>query len=199
MDMYGGMQMMYRFSESDLKILLNNLVIIADSRERVNDHVTGYFDLKKKEYVTQKLGQGDYSCFVKSNEATKPLGVNRDWHFSNDIAIERKNSVTELVGSIKDRDRFENEFARLNMYKTKIIVLVEDANGYENILKGNYRSEYKPASFIGSLETFIARYDLNVQFIDKKLTGYKIWQTMYYHVREILKNKGFIEKEGKSE
>lgn len=193
-DMFGGMQMMYKFKDAELKTLLKNIVIICDNREQVNQHITSYFDKKKKKYRVEKLDQGDYSCCIESNEETKPLGVLKDWYFSNDIAIERKNSVDELVQSIKDRNRFEHEFARLNMHGTKTIVLVEDANGYENILKGNYRSEYKPVSFNASLETFIARYNLNVQFIDKQLTGYKIYQTMYYHIREILKNKGYIEE-----
>lgn len=184
--------MMYKFNDSELKILLNNLVIIYDTREQVNNHITEYFDKKKKRYKKEKLDQGDYSCYIQSNEETKKLGVLKDWYFSNDIAIERKNSVDELIQSIKDRDRFENEFARLTMYGTKTIVLVEDSNGYENILKGKYKSDYKPVSFNASLETFIARYNLNVQFIDKELTGFKIYQTMKYHVREILKNKGFI-------
>lgn len=186
--------MRYRFTDNEFKVLLKNLVVIVDTREQVNNHILEYLDKKKKKYSVQKLDQGDYSCYIESNEETKKLGVTRDWYFNNDIAVERKNSVDELVQSIKDRDRFENEFARLVIYKTKVIVLVEDPNGYENILKGNYRSDYKPISFNASLETFIARYNLNVQFVDKQLSGYKIYQTMYYHVREVLKNKGYIEK-----
>ena len=185
--------MRYKFTDKDLKVLLKNIVIIVDTREQVNKHIIEYFNKKKKKYRVEKLDQGDYSCCIESNDETRSLGVLKDWYFNNDIAVERKNSVDELVQSIKDRDRFENEFARLTMYNTKTIVLVEDANGYENILKGNYRSEYKPVSFNASLETFIARYNLNVQFIDKNLIGFKIYQTMYYHIREILKNKGYIE------
>lgn len=186
--------MQYKFSDKELKEILKNIVIIIDSREQVNKHILDYFDKKKKKYRIEKLDQGDYSACIESNEITKKLGINRDWYFSNDIAIERKNSVDELVQSVKDRDRFENEFARLNMYNTKTIVLVEDPKGYENVLKGNYRSEYKANSFDATLETFIARYNLNIQYLDKQLTGYKIYKTMYYHIREILKNKGYIEE-----
>lgn len=178
-----------------MKILLKNLVIIVDTKEQVNDHITSYFDKKKLAYVRLNLKQGDYSCYIESNEQTIPLGVTRDWHFDTCIAVERKNSVDELCQSIKDRQRFEYEFARLNKYNTKIVMLVEDVNGYENILKGNYRSEYKPVSFIGSLETFIARYSIDLSFIDKTYTGYKIWQTMYYHVYELFKYRGYMDNE----
>lgn len=188
--------MKYRFTEKEQKILLKNIVILADTREQKWDHIKDFLDRKKIKYREETLKQGDYSAFIESNEETKPLGVLRDWYFSNDVAIEKKNSIDELASSVKDRDRFENEFARLKMYNTKIFMFVEDANGYENIVKGNYRSQYKAPSFIASLESFTARYDINVQFMDKKTTGYRIYKTLYYHIYEILKNKGyFIEEE----
>ena len=71
-------------------------------------------------------------------------------------------------------------------------MIVEDANGYENIINGNYRSQYLPQSFNASLETFISRYKLDVNFIDKKYTAYKIYNIMKYHVRDILVRKGFF-------
>lgn len=186
--------MKYRFTDTELKKLMDNMVVIVDSREQKNLHITDFFDKKKKKYITQKLDQGDYSAYIESNEKTKPLGVSRDWYFNNNIAIERKNSVDELAASIKDRERFEAEFLRLNKYDTKVILMVEDPLGYENILKGNYRSLYKPVSFIASLESFIARYNLNMMFINKNLSGYKIYKTLFYHIREILKNQDYIEK-----
>lgn len=185
--------MRYKFSDKEEKILLKNLIIICDTREQRWEHIQEYFDKKKIKYKVQKLDQGDYSCFIASNEETIPLGVTRDWYFNNDVAIEKKNSVDELASSIKDRDRFENEFARLKMYGTKTFMFVEDKDGYEKIAKGEYRSQYGKDAFMASLESFTARYDLNVQFIDKKTTGYRIYKTMYYHVREILRNKGFID------
>ena len=170
---------MYKFNDKQLKTLLKNIVIIVDTREQRWEHIQSFFDNHKVKYKVEKLDQGDYSCYIESNEETKPLGVLRDWYFSNDIAIEKKNSVDELLSSIKDRDRFENEFARLKMYNTKIFMFVEEENGYKNIIAGNYRSQYKPISAIGSLETFIARYDINVQFISKEDTAYRIFKTLY--------------------
>lgn len=186
--------MKYRFTDAEIKKLLKNLVIVVDTREQVNKHILDYFDLKKKRYIVQKLDQGDYSAYIESNEETKILGVNRDWYFSDEIAVERKGSVDELIGNFVDRDRLENEFLRLDKYNTKTVFIIEDKNGYEKILKGDYRSKYRPASAIGTMETFIARYGLNLQFIDKKYSGFKIHQTLHYHIREILKNKGYIEK-----
>lgn len=186
--------MKYKFSDKEQKILLKNLVIICDTREQRWEHIKDYFDRKKIKYKVEKLDQGDYSCYIASNEETKPLGVIRDWYFSNDIAIEKKNSVDELISSIKDRDRFENEFARLKLYNTKTFMFVEDLNGYEKLVTGDFRSQYSSAAAVGSFETFTARYDLNVQFIDKKTTGYRIYKSLYYHIYELLKNKGYFEE-----
>lgn len=186
--------MNYKFKDKELKTLLKNIVIVVDTREQKKNHITEYFDSKKKRYKVEKLDQGDYSAFIESNDETKPLGVNRDWYFNNDIAIERKNSIDELASSITDRERFESEFLRLNKYNTKVILMIEDPKGYENILKGNYRSQYKPASYVATLESFIARYNLNLIFVDRNISGFKIYKTLYYHIREILKNKGYIEE-----
>ncbi|MCY6958846.1 ERCC4 domain-containing protein [Clostridium brassicae] len=187
--------MKYRFTDSELKKILKNIVIVVDTREQINQHILDYFDDKKKKYIVQKLDQGDYSAYIESNEETKPLGVSRNWYFSDQIVVERKASVDEIIGNFVDRDRLENEFLRLDKYETKTIFLIEDKNGYEKILKGKYRSQYRPVSAIGTMETFIARYGLNLQFIDKQYSGFKIYQTLYYHIREILKNKGYIEEQ----
>ena len=46
-------------------------------------------------------------------------------------AIERKNGVDELVQSIKDRSRFENELIRASRHP--FTLLVEDLEGIKNI------------------------------------------------------------------
>ena len=66
---------MYRYTEKELKTLLDNIVILVDTREQVNDHIISYFNAKKKKYKVEKLDQGDYSCYIESNEDTIPLGV----------------------------------------------------------------------------------------------------------------------------
>ena len=68
-----------------MKILLSNLCIVVDTREQVNQHIISYFDKKKIKYTVRKLDQGDYSCYIESNEETIPLGVIRDWYFGVDL------------------------------------------------------------------------------------------------------------------
>ncbi|GAA0107356.1 ERCC4 domain-containing protein [Clostridium tertium] len=184
----------YKFTDKEMKILLSNLCIVVDTREQVNQHIISYFDKKKIKYTVRKLDQGDYSCYIESNEETIPLGVIRDWYFDNNIAIERKNSVDELIQSIKDRDRFENEFCRLNKYGIKSHMIIEDKDFYTKLATGDYRSEYKKESAIASYETLISRYDIKVHGHDKKEVGYRIHKICYYFVRELFKNKGYLEE-----
>ncbi|GED62723.1 hypothetical protein ACQKEY_19145 [Lysinibacillus fusiformis] len=65
--------------------------------------------------------------------------------------VERKASVDEIVGNLgkDERIRFENEFIRAqNMPFT---ILLEDPEGYQKIINGNYRSKYDPLALLGSL------------------------------------------------
>ena len=178
------MQVNYKFTETELKKLYDeNMTIIIDSREQENQHIMKYFDKVKVKYITKKLDAGDYSVKLTANPE---LGIFRDIYFP--VTIEKKNSVDELASSFKDRTRFESEFIRARGCGTKTILLVEDGNGYENILKGNYRSEYGAKALLASLKSWEQRYDFGTNFIDKKYTGNFIYYTLRYYLYEFLKN-----------
>lgn len=101
------------------------------------------------------------------------------------VAIERKNSVDELAQTIKERTRFENELIRSQA--SKFLLLVEDNKGYENIIKGNYRSEYQAKALLASLKAFEIRYNFQCVFITPNTAGNYIYHHFYYYVREALK------------
>lgn len=171
----------YRYTDAELKQLLDSLVVIIDTREKMNQHITDYLDKKNVPYKNRKLDYGDYSVMLPTNE---PLGIMRDIHFP--ISIERKNSVEELAQTIKKRTRFENELIRSQ--RSNFLLLVEDGQGYENIIKGNYKSGYNPYSFLASIKAFESRYDFTSVFVSKLAAGNYIYHHLYYHVRELLKN-----------
>lgn len=171
-----------RYSDSEIKELLKSLVILIDSREQKNEHITEYLDNKSIKHETLKLDHADYSCMIPKN---LDLGIYRDLYFNDCISIERKASLEELSGNFtKDRNRIESEFLRA---KGKLILLIENAT-YENIILHQYKTEYKPLSFVATLKTFEARYGIETNFIRKAFTGNFIYMTMMYHVRELLKN-----------
>jgi len=178
------MQVNYKFTDKEIKtLLMNNLVIIMDSREQLNNHIIDYFDKKRIKYITQKLDAGDYSIKLT---ASPELGIVRDLYFP--VVIEKKNSIDELSGSFKDRSRFEAEFIRTAKSKTKVYLLVEDSNGYSNIINGKYRSGYEPKAFLASLKSWEIRYNFSTSFIDKKYSGNFIYYTLRYYLYEFLKN-----------
>lgn len=171
----------FRYSDKELKTLLDSLVIIVDTREQVNQHVLDYFRKKEVTFKFQAMKTGDYSAMIPKNDE---LGIARDIYLK--AVVERKNGVDELVESIKDRTRFENELIRGSRIPFRLIV--EDLKGYEKILNGKYRSKYKPESLLGSLKSFEARYNFTTVFIDPKTTGNYVYHHLLYYARELLKN-----------
>lgn len=170
----------YRFNDRELKELLSSIVILTDTREQKNDHITNYFQNKGVHYERKKLDYGDYGVYLPAN--TK-LGIFRDMFFL--VAIERKNSVDELASTIRERTRFENELIRSQA--SKFLLLVEDNEGYENIIKGNYRSQYQAKALLASLKAFEIRYNFQSVFITPNTAGNYIYHHLYYYVREALK------------
>lgn len=96
--------------------------------------------------------------------------------------IERKNSLDELAGNFTQyRTRFKEEMAT---FTGKKYLLIENST-YENIVKGNYRSEYMPKSYLASLHTFNHRYNLEIMFMPcKNMSGLWIYSTFMYWLRE---------------
>jgi ERCC4-type nuclease len=141
--------MKYKYTNTEIKALLSSIVMLVDSREQENKHIIDYFESKKIPYETKKLDYGDYAAYLPQNE---DLGLIRDLYLA--AAIERKNSVDELVSTIKERTRFENELIRAQRFP--FFILVEDPDGYQNIIKGNYRSEYQARALLGSLKAWIS-------------------------------------------
>lgn len=217
--------MMYQFKEKELKEILKKLEIIIDTRENENKHITDFLDKKKIPYRVAKLSFGDYSCMIPRNSFE---GQTRDIYFENELVIERKNSIDEIAGNLKDDTRLLKELAHLNKYDIKYYIFVENndintsfkglnkaereivkeclemleskkiklspAGFDDDIRNGNYRSEYQPKSLYARLKTIEARYNTIIRPIDKQFMGSEIYNTFYYYVREILKNKGFIEE-----
>lgn len=172
----------FLFSDSEIEQLLKSMIIVCDTREQENNHILDYFSRKGINHISKKIDAGDYTAIIPKNET---LGIFRDIQIP--IVIERKNSIDELASSFKDRLRFESEFIRAAKNNFKILLLVEDGQGYKNILNGNYKSQYEPKALLGSLKAFECRYNFITAFVDKPFSGNWIYYTLLYHTRESLK------------
>lgn len=175
--------LLYKYTDTEIKKLLKSLIIICDTREQKHQHITSWFDEKNIKHISKKLDHGDYSCYLP---ADADLGITRDMYFTNIISIERKANLTELSGNLtQGRAQFESELIRA---KGKLCLLIENST-YGHIVAHNYNTQYKPSSFIASLATFEARYNITVTHLpDNKYSASYIYQTLVYHVRERLKN-----------
>lgn len=171
---------LYKYTDKEIGELLKTITILVDTREQKNEHITQYFDSKGISYRANKQDTGDYAVMLPKNEE---LGIHRNIFFP--VAVERKNSVDELAQTIKERDRFENELIRSQ--KITFLLMVEDPNGYENLILGNYQSQYEPKALLGSLKSFEARYGFTTVFIPKKASGNYLYHHFYYQVRNYLK------------
>lgn len=185
--------MKYKFTDKDLVILLRNIVIVCDTNEQQNAHVLDWFKSKKKRFRQEKVNFGDYTACIESNEETKKLGVFKDWYFNNDVAIERKANIDELIGNFCEGERLNDEFFRSNKYKAKMFLFIEDNEGRRKLAIADYRSKMTQSSALSRFKTLEARFDAHIQFMDKDMMGYEIFQTLKYHIRECLKNSGYIE------
>ncbi len=171
-------------TDKRIKELLRNMQIICDTRENENLHITDYFDKYGIKYVEQKLDFGDYSFIAPP---IPEIRFNEPASFENRIVIERKSGLTELSGNLaQQRERFEAELIRAKNKKAKLILMVEDGS-YEKIMRHDYRTDFNERSYIASLFSFQARYEIEVQFIPAKLAGWFIFNTFYYYFRNELK------------
>lgn len=172
----------YKYADKDIKKLVGGIVVLVDTREKRNNHITDYFTKNNIIYEPTTLSYGDYSFYISAEVAGE------DIYFHRDIVIERKASLEELSGNLaQERGRFEKEFLRAGNDRAKLYLMVEDRGGYSSIIGHKYNTQFAPAAFMASLKAWETRFNCNVQFIDKQYSGYYIMATFQYYAREMLK------------
>lgn len=210
--------MRYKFTEKEIKELLNKMVVIVDTREQANQHVIEWLSKSKKPFKTQTLKYGDYSCYLPVGSFK---GQTRDIYFTDEIVIERKFCIDELAMNLKDNktnineikaeiiellgeeylkkvlktdyNRLKNEFANMNRYEIEFYILLEDKNFDENIRKGNYRSKYEKTRLYKRLKALESEFHTRIRPTDKEFMGSEIYNTLRYGVRNILAHEGYID------
>ena len=100
--------------------------------------------------------------------------------------VERKRNLDEICGNFTvERERFEREFLRAKAYNTKVFLIVENAS-WSDIFLGNYRSKLPSKSLVGSLLSWMVRFNISVTFCRPDETAKIIYGIFYYYVRERL-------------
>lgn len=98
--------------------------------------------------------------------------------FEDKVTIERK-SLSDLLGSLgNDRDRFMREVLRMQAYEYAGLVIEASM---QSIARGNWRSEIKPASVLGSLQALSAKYGIHVFFCDNRDLAARTIEGLLFH------------------
>ena len=128
-----------------------------------------------------KLDYGDYSFKLPENTE---LGILRDLFFTDEIIVERKNSLEELSGNYStERNRIKAEFAGA---PSKKVLLIENGT-YSKMVEGKYNTNYNPKSYWATMLSMWHKYDMPVMFMeDSKYTGQFIYGYFYYYLKGIL-------------
>ena len=164
--------MKHYYTEKNYKALLENMVILVDTREQNNTTILDYFDKKKITYKTKALKTGDYSFMIKANV---DLGFPVDTYFTDELCIERKNSVDELAGNLtEDSGRFLKECNR--MINIESVYLLIENSTIDDIIEGNYKSKYNADSYLRTVLTLQKRCNFYLQFINRENIGKMIYE-----------------------
>ena len=151
------------------------MVILHDTAEKNNKHILDYFDKKNIKHKAKSLKTGDYSFMI---EANPELGFIRDTYFTDELCIERKNSIDELAGNIKERDeRFFKELNRMINIKNSYLLI--ENNKIDDIIEHRYDSQYSELAFIRRMLGIQKTANLYVNFINKENIGFMIYEICY--------------------
>ena len=150
--------------------------LIADTREKKNQHILAYFNQIGIKYEIAKLDYGDYMDVYRFG-----------------IVIDRKQNIAELAKNVvgKDRDRFIRELERANAAGSKLVILVEQ-NRYKDrdnwirvhnisdlMLWSSPHTKIRGERVFRSLSGLIHKYNISVIFCDRRVTGKKIMEIIY--------------------
>ena len=176
----------YKYTDKEIDSVLKTLTIVIDTREQVNDHILRHLRKYNIPFVNRAIKTGDYAAMIPANEE---LGIKRDIWLSS--RIERKAHMDEITGNLqKDtKTAFENELIRAK--DIPFTLICEDPDGYGKMIRGEYRSQYKPLSLLGMLNSFKYRYNFEIVYLDKKYSGNFIYYHFYYQAKDLLKNGVF--------
>lgn len=172
----------YYYTDKEIERLCKSIVILVDTREKKNLHITDWFNKKKIPWKNKALCNGDYSMMVPADTS---LDINRDIYFDKEIIIERKQSLDEIASNFTtNRARFKEEFSTFDGYK---YLLIEGAT-YGDVIKNNYNNKLSTKAFLASLHSFNHKYRLDTTFMpDPQYSAPWIYGTLYYYLKSILR------------
>ena len=188
--------------------------VVVDTREKQVNHILNVFDegleekpshhdmfRGKKSTFTDPIGYFKQEKGLKTGDFTLAVQLPNQCviNFQDKIIIERKKDLNELCCNLFDKKdsegltRFERELKRAKEQGIKVILLVEVEGMHGKILSSKHfrfdkASKVSPKAFNSILRTLQARYNISIEYCNKKDSARLIHDILYYHAREYLKN-----------
>lgn len=166
------MKAQIHITDTQIDKLIKQMVIIIDTREQENKHITDYFDKKKIPYVIRKLDYGDYSAMLN---AAPELGLPFDVSLERAVAVERKGAsgsgLSEIAKNFTDgRQAFENEFIRASHLCDTFYLVIENGS-WKDITDHKYRSDMSSKALYNSLISWRHKYGFHIDFVKSENTA----------------------------
>ena len=144
------------------------MLILCDSREQKNKHVTDYFDQHGIQHVDRVAFEvGDYREFSNPH-----------------LVIDRKQHLSEVCGNVcQQHKRFLNEILRATVLEVQLVILIEHGRGVRSIDDVerwvNPRLKKNPRATTGTtlakvMRTMQERYGVRWEFTTKAECGKRI-------------------------
>ena len=156
------------YTDKEYRQLIKNMVVLCDTKDKQNQHILDEFDKQKIEYKAKSLKTGDYSFMIKT---CPELGFQYDTYFTDELCIERKNSLSELAGNLAQKTDDNRIFKELNR-----MINIERNDCLDDIYAHNYKSEYNPDSYIRTLLTWQSRNNMHIYFVKKENMARTIYE-----------------------
>ena len=151
--------------------------LLIDTREKPKaiENILRTFDEAGIEHVSTKLLFGDYM----------------DWN-RPEIVVDRKQNIAEIAKNVTtDRARFVRELERAKSVGSKLVILVEQ-NRFKDrdkwihvedvsdlMLWSSPHTKIRGEKVFRVLSELIYKYDISVEFCDKRSTGRRILEIIY--------------------
>lgn len=151
--------------------------ICVDSREKPKaiKTILRQFDEAGIQHISTKLYIGDYMDYSNPH-----------------LVVDRKQSITELSKNCtSDHIRFRNELERAKAVGATLVILVEQDRYKERdswihvrdisdlMLWSNPHTTIRGEKVFRVLASWCSKYDIRVEFCDKRVTGKRILEILY--------------------
>lgn len=150
---------------------MNNILILADTRQQKDKHITDYFDKQDVQWIRTTLPSADYMAVRYNNGFVKDYSV----------LIDTKKDMEEIVGNLcrtTEHERIKREVDKARELGCKQFIFLICDNKIKTIEDirnwSSKRTKVKGETLLKIMRTMSERYGIRFIFTSKQNAGAKI-------------------------